>query len=214
MLNARQLTALLSLFMTLSGLAACSSDDDGGDGNGGGGSTATGGAATGGAATGGAATGGAATGGGTATGGSGTTTFPADTSSAAILAFLDSEAYKSEPWIGDAAPREAASVTSPHGTVRVFYNPEVAPSIGVADATFAPSSMIVKELIDDAGTVVGKAVNLRATSEGDWTFYCYGPGDRCGAEPADSTKENPTYGQGIGVECGFCHGDTILAPAP
>ncbi len=210
MLKARQLTALLTLSLTLPGLAACSSDDDGG-----GDSPATGGTSSGGTATGGSATGGTATG-GAATGGNGNpTTFPADTSAASIAAFLDSEAYKAAPWIGDAATRTSASLTNPHGMVRVFFNPAVAPAIGADAPTFAANSMIVKELYDSAGALVGKAANLHANPEdADWTFFCYASNNQCDAQQASSTEADPIYGVGTDVTCGFCHDGSILAPAP
>jgi hypothetical protein len=73
-------------------------------------------------------------------------------------------------------------------------------------------SMSVKELYDDAGTLVGKAANLK-TGDNEWTYYCT-ESPATGRCSGDVETTYPVYGQGIDTACGFCHGEALFAPIP
>ncbi len=196
MLDSRKLTAALVLAMSLGALGACSSDDEEpSDG-----------------------------------GGPDPATFPTDTSAQGIAAFLDAETYKSAPWTTpDTEPRPPASSspdvpsTSPHKNVRVYRNPQVQASFEAGDGTLDGTSgepldqysMIVKEMFDESGTLLGKAVNLKVTEGERWTFFCYASvGATCGTDTPANTEDDPYYGVGVdaGGGCSACHGDGILSP--
>ncbi len=194
-------TLLSALLLATTG---CSGDDDGSsDGGTGGTSTGTGGGASGGSGTG---------------GGSSDDSFPEDTSAAGITAFLQSGAYTNPPWVADVdAPRDASSVVSPHGRVRVYLNPtavasQAAGKGGIGNPPADVMSMAVKELYDESDVLVGKATLLK-TEEGDdfgsWTYYCWGPASRCDTESGDTTEADPIYGLAIS-ECNGCHGGSIF----
>lgn len=191
MLDSRKLTAALILAMSLGALGACSSDDD---------EPADG------------------------TGGPDPATFPSDTSAQGIADFLAEETYKSAPWTApDAAPRPPASSTSPHGSVRVYRNPQVEESFAAGDGTLDGTSgepldqysMVVKELYDASGTLIGKAANLKVTEGEQWTFFCYASAANvCGTDTPTNTSDDALYGVGIDADgaCSACHGDTVLSP--
>lgn len=139
---------------------------------------------------------------------------PADSTQAAIEAFLEGEMYKQAPWVGDAATRAGESTVNVHGdALRVYFNP-TGLTARQEDAGSSPvGSMAVKEFYDEAGAVVGRAASIK-TGEGntmdDWTFYCSAPGTSlCTGESDPGTL----YGAGIS-ECGFCHGQVFYAAPP
>ncbi len=162
-------------------------------------------------------------GGGTSSGGGGGAatdpTVPSSTTDVAVWdAFMTAKSYSS--WTSDPAPRAASGVSSPHGQVRVFFNPTLISSIAAGNgaSTTAPphtvNSMAVKELYDDAGTQVGTAASLKvdaASGGGSWVYYCKGPANRCYGNSPDLTT--PLFGKGDS-NCSFCHGGFVLATPP
>jgi hypothetical protein len=187
-----QLFTLFTISTTLF-TAACSSDPDpAGDGDGdqtgtgGSGQTGTGGSDQ------------------TGTGGSAPTNqFPADTSEATVAAFLTAESYKT--WTADAAPRDSDEVVNVHGSaMRVYFNDNAVTSHG-GDAS--PLSMVVKELYDDQGALVGRAATLvDATSA--LTFYCSATS---GTGCTGAAEAEPLYND---FSCSTCHGPQFYAPLP
>jgi hypothetical protein len=107
-------------------------------------------------------------------------------------------------------PREASSVVSPHGDVRVYLNDEaVTAQTGAGE--YPLNAMAVKELYDGT-TVVGYAVMLKSTEgpgTNTWTYWCYGPAGRCSTGSEEATVEAPIYGT-PDSNCGACHGGTIF----
>jgi len=204
----------------------------GGAGTGGSaGGTPTGGAGSGGATTGGAGSGGASGGGSAGAPGDGSTgrptELPSSDSQADIAAFLASSGYKGSSWISETAmPRAGTPGTQHSSKVRVWENaPLVASLKGGRDGRDQHPfpdiwSMAVKELYDDmSGEFVGAAVAFKTAdgaAMGAWTYYCYGPENRCSSAGA-ATKEMPVYGKGSAVpgsNCGFCHGFSIYTIPP
>ncbi len=141
----------------------------------------------------------AGTGGGSATG----SQFPADTAEATIVAFLAAESYKT--WTGDAAPRGSDELVNVHGdSMRVFFNDNAVTSHG---GEGSPLSMVVKELYDTQGTLVGKATTL-IDADGGLTFYCSATsGTGCTGE----AEAEPLYDDS---SCNACHGKQFYAPLP
>jgi hypothetical protein len=143
-----------------------------------------------------------------------------------MAAFIDSGAYKQAPWISDvAAPRPANKSASQHGDgVRVFENPTLVTSIKAGrdgwDDKPSPDvgSMAVKEMYDTDGKLVGVAAAWRSAEVngwGAWTYYCYGPSNRCAG--GDYPKSAPLYGNGAvapGQGCAICHNATIFTEPP
>jgi hypothetical protein len=192
------ISGLCALTFTLAtaGIVACSPADSttgDGDGDGDGDGTATG---------------------GTVGDGDGDSTneLPSDMTEAGIAAFLDAQTYRSAPWVGDAAIRGSESVGNIHGSeLRVFFN-----SAAVAAKMNGSSeigTMVVKELYE-SGAMVGQAVTIK-TGEGvsmnSWTFYCSAPEDSSICSGSSSSGSH--FGTGL-IECGFCHGETPIAPLP
>jgi hypothetical protein len=153
--------------------------------------------------------------GGTGTGGAASNDFPTDTSQAGFDAFIAAELYKTSTWTPETSgPREATSVTSPHGRVRVWLNAVVEASHAAGEGSVGgepldQNSMAVKELYDDADSVIGHAVSLKTgttIAESDTTYYCVGPSERCGGP-------SPLYGAGA-VDCAGCHGGLVFTGIP
>lgn len=173
-----------------------------------GGSSNTGGAAdTGGSANAGGSTntGGASEGSG---GSNGADQFPATTDIAGIEAFLAAESYKS--WVHDPAPRGPTVTFATHSAqMQVYFN-----DIAVANhADVTMGGMLVKELYNDAGDLIGKAASLKATSENElWTFYCKTDDEAAGCQ---TTGAQPLYFVDEFITgCASCHGDEVLTPLP
>jgi hypothetical protein len=147
-------------------------------------------------------------------------TIPTENSLPAWEAFLAAGSYTQNGWISETAtPREDASMgVSPHGRVRVWFNPTLVASqkAGNGATTMAPphtaESMVVKELYE-ADTLAGYAVSLKVDPTGGpsaWFYYCKGPANRC------STGSVPTtalFAKGD-LNCGGCHGGFVLTQAP
>jgi hypothetical protein len=223
---------LLVFLLHCSAEPAKSGSGTGGAGGTVGGGTATGGSSGGGAAgAGGAGTGGAGAGGragGTIDSGTGRPAeLPNSDSQQDIGAFLENSGYKTPPWIAEtAAPREGTFGTQHGSKVRVWENPPLVASLkGGRDGRNGNPypdqwSMAVKEFYDDmSGELVGVAVAFKTTSGSDfgaWTYYCYGPDNRCWSN-GSSGKDMPVYGKGSvdpGRNCGFCHGFSIFTIPP
>ena len=139
-------------------------------------------------------------------GGSDDGELPDDSSQAAIEAFLATESYRD--WTGDSVIRVGGSVVNPHGdALRVFFNQAAVDSIRAGTESSLLGAMAVKEVHDDTGVVMGKAVRWKTGSgelTGDWTHYCTAPQDSelC----TGATIELPVFGTGMSMECGTCHG--------
>lgn len=191
----RTLTALLALGAFLGAVSACGSDEATDDGGSTGGSTGAG-------------------------------EFPTDTSPSGIAAFLATESYTQAPWTAqEDAPRPPPPdiTISPHEMVRVYLNPTLEASLDAGDGDgkdatsgepIAVGSMVVKELYDPTGTLVGRAASLKVTEGDQWTFFCYGPAGQCSDDTATTTADDPLYGTGFDAPggCGTCHGDLVISP--
>jgi hypothetical protein len=143
-----------------------------------------------------------------------------DASEEMFVAMFETESYREPPWVAETEePRAASHSVSPHGDVRVYANDILIASIAsgkgvttgdggelVADTDVAhdPGAMSVKEFYQD-GALVGRAALLKLEGTGSSvTYYCDGPAELCGV-----TDSPPTYGTGIAVSCGFCHGGLV-----
>jgi hypothetical protein len=111
-------------------------------------------------------------------------------------------------------PRDAASVVSPHGKVRVWMNDTLVASWRAGNGEFGGTahttgSMAVKEFYDDAGMQVGRAAMLKVMGASNaWVFYCEGTDQaRCNGETI------PYYGDSTSA-CNGCHGGLIYTHAP
>lgn len=144
--------------------------------------------------------------------GSGDTTVPTDTTQAGLEAFLAAGSYKSAPWVFDAAIR----TTTPHGDVRVYFNPTAVASIQAGTNTLtAPGNpldtMVIKELYAD-GAQIGTAIMMRVDTTGtqstDWLYYCASSDQ---AACADDGAGPIITGGG---QCRFCHGGFIITELP
>jgi len=88
----------------------------------------------------------------------------------ALAQWLDSGAFRS--WTADPSPR-APQVDSPHGTVRVFFNPAIEASLRHDSVPRPIGSVLVKEVYSGA-KVEGHAVMLKVregTTGATWLFY-------------------------------------------
>jgi hypothetical protein len=155
---------------------------------------------------------------------------PASPAQADVVAFLEAGRYKQTPWIAEtAAPRPQSLRTSPHEQVRVWMNAPLVASLkggrdgasdkdaGVTNPPHDRGSMAVKELYDEAGTMLVGVATMYKADEGpspnSWVYYCHGPEGRCLTGRA-SPPTAPIYGRGTVVQCGFCHGGNIYTKAP
>lgn len=139
--------------------------------------------------------------------------YPSDTSAEGIAAFVQAGAWSQAPWVAESeAPREASSVSSPHGRVQVFFNDLVMASAqageGIDGTTpFDAGSMVVKVLHAEDDSVLGHAAMLKLDGGfAEWVYWCEGPGARCGA---DGDQES-TWGIGLDTSCGACHGGNVF----
>ncbi|MDX2053545.1 MAG: hypothetical protein SFV15_14190 [Polyangiaceae bacterium] len=232
MLNLRWsllLGASISLFAV-----GCASDDSvsgGGTQTGtGGSSTAVGGnKATGGAAstTGGSkATGGASTGSG---GGGNTPTGSAPQATVdAIKAFLAAGTHKAAPWKSEgAAPRDALpNSASPHGKVRVYFNDTLQASSAAGNGALVMNkvekphttgSMVVKEMYDAQGAMIGVAANLKVDGDAAaWAYYGVGDkklfNDQTGGAFSEAAPFFKTAPKDGAFSCTFCHFGYVFSP--
>lgn len=189
----------------------------------GGGPSQGGGAGSGNAGVGGLGAGGSGDVGSGGSGGVSTSDGPQDVSAESLAAFLDARTYQSAPWVAETpAPREGVLGTgSPHGRVRVYFNPALLDSIAAGNGLFetmlphATGSMAVKELYDETDTQVGVAAELKVDGNfAQWAYYCRGPADRCALGEGPFTAEEPAYGIAGRVPCGICHGGFVFTPPP
>jgi hypothetical protein len=76
--------------------------------------------------------------------------------------------------------------------------------------------MAVKELYDEAQTVIGHAV-MYYQQEGSLVYYCYGPAAACSGTEADTTIDAPAWGvatdQAVS-QCRACHGGNVFTELP
>ena len=136
--------------------------------------------------------------------------------------FLGDRSHHQSGWVSETqGPREAASVVSPHGPVRVFLNETLVASQKAenGDLNGAPhteGSMAVKELYDGE-SVVGYAIYYKSTSGSapeSFVYYCEGPAGRCLQDEPETSRESPIYGAGHDVHCHYCHGGLVFTAAP
>lgn len=129
--------------------------------------------------------------------------FPADTTEATVAAFLAAESYKT--WTGDAAPRGSEDTVNVHGDfLRVFFNDNAVTSHG---GPASPQSMVVKEIYDAQGTLLGKATTIIDADLGR-TFYC---SVTSGTGCTGQAETEPLYDD---ISCSSCHGGQFYAPLP
>lgn len=137
-------------------------------------------------------------------------TVPTDTSVQGIAAFLDGERYKQTGWQSETAePRDS---DPSHGEQVHLWMNETAITGQEDDPDNLPvDSMAVKELYA-GGDRVGVAALLK-TDEGStseaWLFFCHGPAGRCSHAEPEHPVDDPLYGRGLAVDCGFCHAGII-----
>jgi hypothetical protein len=136
-------------------------------------------------------------------------TIPSAVTLAAFESFISGTDYTENGWLAEsAAPREASNGVSPHGRVRVWFNPTAVESIAAGNGANAMApphtaeTMVVKELYE-ADTLVGHAISLK--------YYCKGPAGRCYTGSAALTT--PLFAKGD-LSCGSCHGGFVFTPAP
>ncbi len=136
-----------------------------------------------------------------------------------MTAFITSEGYKGEGWVAETeAPRDQSMSVSPHGRVRVHQTQILLDSLevgngGIGSTSGVPhptGSMAVKEMYDDADTLVGAAVLYKYNDESaGWAMWCYGPAERCATGVGETTADAPYYGLNP-IDCGACHGGNIF----
>lgn len=126
----------------------------------------------------------------------------------AILEFIDAQGYLGPTWRAESgAPREEATSVSPHDRVHVFQNETLVQA--PAEGPYPPDSMAVK-VIYDGDEPVGHAVMWRVPETVGFTYFCYGPVNRCGYAEQAHPREAPVFGVGLEVVCGQCHGGMIF----
>lgn len=138
-----------------------------------------------------------------------------------FAALVATQAYREPPWVAETATaRPRTSPVSPHGDVRVFANDTLLKSLAKGnavtrgddglleaslDSQHDTGSMAVKEFYE-GDQVVGHAVYRKlAGPAAAAAYYCEGPQSRCGI-----SSSPPAYGEGFGIDCGFCHGGVVF----
>ncbi|HEU5076264.1 MAG TPA: hypothetical protein VFU02_18855, partial [Polyangiaceae bacterium] len=125
----------------------------------------------------------------------GDSSVPADSSAAAIAAFLEAEGYKESGWVSVHDAPVPPSVGTPHGTVRVYMSPALVAfrqsNPDLLEEPAVPGAMAVKEMYDGE-TIVGKAVTFYPADE--VFYFCYGPDGRCASGRAATTIDAPEWG--------------------
>ena len=126
--------------------------------------------------------------------------------------------YRGAGWESETiGPREASSIVSPHGRVRVFFNDALVTSQQAGNGEFQGTphdveSMAVKEFYED-DLLVGHAVYYKAdTGRGleSFVYYCVGPEGRCLHDEPATTFESPVYGSAHDTNCHGCHGGLVF----
>lgn len=155
----------------------------------------------------------------TSTTGGGDSSVPADGSAEAISAFLEAEGYKEAGWVSVHDAPVPPSIGTPHGTVRVYMSPALVAfrqsNPDVLEEPAVPGAMAVKEMFDDAETLVGKAVIFYP--ESDVIYYCYGPDGRCSSGRPATTIDAPQYGDASASavgQCNVCHSGLVFTELP
>ena len=144
---------------------------------------------------------------------------PADGSQAAITAFLEAEGYKGEGWVSVHDAPVPPTQGTPHGNVRVYMSPALVTfrqgNPDLLEEPAVPGAMAVKEMYDDASTLVGKAVTFYPANE--VVYYCYGPDGRCASGRPATTIDAPEYGDEDGDsvdQCDVCHSGNVYTELP
>lgn len=132
---------------------------------------------------------------------------PGEATPAAILEFLDGRGYTGATWRAETGgPRDEVTAVSPHDRVQVFQNDTL---VEAPPEVFPPDSMAVKVLYD-GDEQVGHAVMWRVPGTTGFTYFCYGPVNRCGYAEQAHPREAPVFGTGLAFACGQCHGGQIF----
>lgn len=181
--------------LLLVGVSACSSDG-GENPAGSGGSAASGGAS---------GSGGAAASGGASSSDQG----PADSSQAAIAAFIQAGTYKS--WLHDAAPR-VGGPSNVHGDALQVYFNALAVAAGV-NGEPDPGGMVVKEMYDESS---GELVSIAAalTTTGTRVYFCTNPAGGLCTNGSETSGPDPVYDATENTSCSTCHSELIYSKLP
>lgn len=185
---------------TLGGLlllapAACS--PEGGDNPDGSGGSAPSGGASG--------SGGATASGGAASSDQG----PADSSQAAIAAFIQAGTYKS--WLHDPAPR-VGGPSNVHGDALQVYFNDLAVAAGV-NGEPDPGGMVVKEMYDEGtGDLVSIAAAL--TTTGKRVYFCTNPAGGLCTNGSETSGPDPVYDATENTSCSTCHSELVYSKLP
>ena len=156
-------------------------------------------------------------------GGGGDIDLPADSSAAAITAFLEAEGYKGEGWTSVTEAPVPPTIGTPHGNVRVYLSQAVLDfreanqdeDNVLAVAPAVPGAMAVKEMFDEGTTIVGKAVIFYPAN--DVFYYCYGPEERCASGHPATTIDAPEWGnedEAVVNQCKSCHSGNVYTAYP
>ena len=159
--------------------------------------------------------------------------FPKTVSAAGVLQFLNQNPHHAGGWVYDSATPRPNGPASPHGWVRVYFNPALQASIAAGHGAWDggvrvggphdPGSMAVKEMFDvtavtDGGQapIVARAAMMK-TDAGDaltaWTYFCIGRSDLCANEPTTDTKA--AFGNGAMLfSCQSCHNGNVFTKMP
>jgi hypothetical protein len=135
--------------------------------------------------------------------------------------FISEKTHHNNGWVSETdGPRDASSVVSPHGPVRVFFNDTLVASqkSGNGELNGTPhdeGSMTLKEFYE-GDTVVGHAIYYKAAAGStpeSFVYYCEGPQGRCLQGEPEATRDSPIYGAGHDVHCHACHGGMVFTTA-
>jgi hypothetical protein len=130
-----------------------------------------------------------------------------DTSVEGVTQYVQEGRYKA--WTSDPAPRPG-SEDSPHGSVRVYFNPKLEASLRAGSDVHPAGSMAVKEVYAaDGVTVTTHLLNAKVadgTGKEQWLFF----------EGSAPDYRHPYYGRALAI-CTGCHEggkDFALSPLP
>jgi len=135
---------------------------------------------------------------------------PAEATPSAIFAFIDDHGFEGPGWRAETdAPRPETTAVSPHDRVQVFQNERLITS-RTPEGAYAADSMAVKVIYGEGDEAVGHAMMWLEPDARRFTYFCYGPRDRCGLDEQETPRDEPIFGRGIDVVCGHCHGGVVF----